>query len=100
MHDNERTATAKQVAMQMTTDEGAFICNVDKVDLAKIETKRAGTFIVAHCVIRLDAMFEGQFEIHRTKMIEASSIDYHQVFCKKTNYVSLRGLRIVRKGRV
>jgi len=71
------------VAMQLSTDEGAFICNVDEADVAKIVTRESGAFIIIHCAIRLDAMFRGQYEIHRTKMIETSSIDHHQEFLKR-----------------
>jgi hypothetical protein len=82
---------AKKVAMQLTTDEGAFICNVDEADIAKMSIRDAGTFIIVHHVIRLDAMFEGLYEIHRTKMIETSSIDSHHRFRKETR---LRPLRV------
>lgn len=71
------------VAIQLTTDEGAFICNMDEDDMAKISVKESGTFIVIHCAIRLDATFEGQYEIHRTKRIETSTIDSYQPFQKK-----------------
>ena len=50
--------------------------------------KESGIFIVIHHAIRLDAMFEGQYEIHKTKMIETSSIDFYQSFHKKTKYVT------------
>ena len=72
------------VAMQLTTDEGAFICNIDRSDVTKMAARESGTFIVIHYAIRLDAMFEGQYEIHRTKMIETSAIDFFQSFTKKS----------------
>ncbi len=76
------------VAMQLTTDEGAFICNIDESDVTKMAARESGTFIVIHHVIRLDAMFEGQYEIHRTKMVEASSIDFYRSFHKEATYTA------------
>jgi hypothetical protein len=81
-----RLTGAKMVAMQLTTDEGAFICNIDESDMTKVAARESGTFIVIHHAIRLDAMFEGLYEIHRTKMIETSSIDFYQSFHKTTTY--------------
>ena len=78
----------RMVAMQLTTDEGSFICNVDEADMAKIAMRASGTFITISCVIRLDAMFEGLYLINRTKMIEASSIDHHQKFRKSGKRVT------------
>ena len=78
-----KASKTKMVAMQLCTDEGAFIGNVDEADVAKIATRQSGAFISVHCAIRLDAMFAGQYEIHRTKLVEASSIDHHQVFLKR-----------------
>lgn len=75
---------AKMVAMQLSTDEGAFVCNVDEADITKMAARESGTFIIIHHAIRLDAMFEGQYEIHKTKMVETSSIDFYQSFHKKT----------------
>ena len=87
MIEHQPTGT-KMVAMQLTTDEGAFICNIDESDMTKMAARESGTFIVIHHAIRLDAMFEGQYEIHRTKMIETSSIDFYQSFHKKTTYAA------------
>jgi hypothetical protein len=75
---------AKMVAMQLITDEGAFVCNVDEADLTKMAAREAGTFIIIHHAIRLDAMFEGQYEIYESKMVETTSIDSYQSFHKKT----------------
>jgi hypothetical protein len=44
--------------------------------------KRPGTIVVMHYAIRVDAMFEGRYEIHRTKLIETSSIDFYESFQK------------------
>jgi hypothetical protein len=74
---------SKMVAMQLTTDEGAFICNVDELDVAKVAAKESGAFVVIHHAVRLDAMFGGQYEIHKTKIIETSSIDFYQPFHKR-----------------
>ena len=81
---------AKMVAMQLTTDEGAFICNIDELDVAKVAAKESGAFVVIHHAIRLDAMFGGQYEIHKTKIIETSSIDFYQPFHKKTKSAARR----------
>jgi hypothetical protein len=81
-------AGAKMVAMQLTTDEGAFICNIDESDMTKMAARESGTFIAIHHVIRLDAMFEGQYEIHRTKMVETSSIDFYRSFHKEAMYTA------------
>jgi hypothetical protein len=79
----EREATeTKIVAMRLITDEGAFICNIVESDIAKMAAKRPGTLVVMHYAIRLDAMFKGRYEIHRTKPIETSSIDFYQSFQK------------------
>ena len=80
------------VAMQLTTDEGAFICNVVESDVVKMAAKVPGIYVVIHCAIRLDAMFDGRYELYRTKAILTSSIDFYQSFHKKMRY-------IVRKGR-
>jgi hypothetical protein len=72
----------KMVAMQLTTDEGAFICNVNAGDVLKMAAKKSGVFVVMHCAIRLDSMFEGQYELYRTKIIEASSVDGYRPFEK------------------
>lgn len=71
------------VAMQLTTDEGAFVCNVDESDVPKMAITESGTFITVYFAIRLDAMLEGQYEIYRAKKIETSSIEFHQLFRKK-----------------
>ena len=81
---------AKMVAMQLTTDEGAFICNIDELDVAKVAAKESGAFVVIHHAIRLDAMFGGQYEIHKTKIIETSSIDFYQPFQKKSKSAARR----------
>jgi hypothetical protein len=72
----------KMVAMQLTTDEGAFIGNIVESDVVKMAAKAPGIFVVIHCAIRLDAMFDGRYEIYKTKTIEASSIDFYQSFHK------------------
>ena len=87
---------SRMVAVQLTTDEGAFICNVDETDIAKMAARESGIFILIHCAIRLDAMFEGRYEIHRTKMIEASSIEFSQSFSKGLRS-SPRKIHIVRQ---
>ena len=71
------------VAMQLATDEGAFICNIEESDIAKMAAKESGIFVVIHHAIRLDAMFEGLYEIHKTKMIETSSIDFYHPSIRK-----------------
>jgi hypothetical protein len=81
---------ANMVPIQLTTDEGVFICNMDEDDMEKISVKESGTFIVIHCAIRLDATLEGQYEIHRTKRIETSSIEACQPFQKKVRRSSAR----------
>jgi hypothetical protein len=78
-----RPGETRMVAVQLTTDEGAFICNIDESDIVKMSARESGAFVVIHCAIRIDAMYEGQYEIHRTKKIETSAIDHFQSFCKK-----------------
>jgi hypothetical protein len=80
------------VVMQLSTDEGSFICNVKESDLPKIDAGEAGTRIVMHCAIRLDAMLEGQYELHKTKVIDTSSIDFYQSLQQEAR-------RTARKGR-
>lgn len=80
----------RMVAMQLTTEDGAFICNVKASDVAKMAAKQSGSFVVIYCAIRLDAMFEGQYELYRTKTIDASSVDCYRSF-EKTR-------RALRKG--
>ena len=75
------------VAIQLSTDEGAFICNIKESDIPKIDAGETGTFVVIHCAIRLDAMCEGRYELHATKVIETSSIDFCQTLQKKARYV-------------
>lgn len=44
-----RPAENSMVAMQLTTDEGAFICNIDKSDVTKMaarESARSLSFIM------------------------------------------------------
>jgi hypothetical protein len=62
--------------VQMITKDGAFICNVRESDLSAIEAKESGTFVVVHCAIRLDTMHGELYELHETKEIEVSSIDF------------------------
>ena len=71
------------VAMRLITDEGAFIGNIVESDMAKMAAKQSGTFVLMHYATRLDAMFEGRYEIHRTKLIETSSIDFYEPFQKR-----------------
>ena len=71
------------IAIQLTCDEGAFICNIDEADIGTVAAGKSGTYVIVHCAIRLDAMLEGQYEIYRTKTMEASSIDSYQPFRKK-----------------
>ncbi len=78
-----KSAGTKMVAIQLTTDEGAFICNIDEIDVAKVAARESGAFVVIHHAIRLDAMFGDQYEIHKTKMIETGSIGFYQSFHKK-----------------
>jgi hypothetical protein len=73
----------KMIAIQLTCDEGAFICNIDEADIGTIAARKSGTYVIVHCAIRLDTMLEGQYEIYRTKTMEASSIDSYQPFRKK-----------------
>jgi hypothetical protein len=80
----------KMVAMRLTTDEGAFICNMVESDIAKVEAKEPGAHVVIYCAVRLDGMSDGRYELHRTKTIEASSIDFYQSFHKKARAVSIR----------
>jgi len=82
MEREARETEAKIVAMRLITDEGAFICNIVESDIAKMAAKRPGTLVVMHYAIRVDAMFEGRYEIHRTKLIETSSIDFYESFQK------------------
>jgi hypothetical protein len=85
----ERALTGtRMVAMQLTTDEGAFICNMHESDITKMAVREEGTFVIMHYAIRLDAMIEGQYEIHKTKVIDASTVDSYQEFHKKTRYMS------------
>jgi hypothetical protein len=79
------------VAVQLTTDEGAFICNIVESDVVKIAAKTPGTYVVIHCAIRLDAMFDGRYELYKTKTIETSSIDFYQSFQKKARDVTRKG---------
>jgi len=81
----------RMVAVQISTDEGAFICNVKESDLPKIDAGKAGTRIIIHCAIRLDAMIEGRYELHETKAIEASSIDSYQSLGRKARYLVRKG---------
>ncbi len=87
-----KPAEDRMIAMQLLTiDEGAFICNIEESDIAKMDAKESGIFVVIHYAIRLDAMFEGRYELHKTKMIETSSIDFYQSFHKKTRLMVRKG---------
>jgi hypothetical protein len=80
----------RMVAMQLTTDEGAFLCNVKANDVVKVAAKETGVFVVVYCAIRLDAMFEGQYELYRTKTIETSSVDFCRPFERKARILRKR----------
>jgi hypothetical protein len=73
------------VALQLITDEGAYICNVRERDLPKIGAGTRGTFVIIHCAIRLDAMNHGLYELYETKKIEASSIDFYRSLQRETD---------------
>ena len=79
MPGHKPTATT-MVPMQVTCDEGAFICNMSAADAARVAARESGIFVVMHYAIRLDAMFEGLYEIYRTKTIETGSIDCYERF--------------------
>ncbi len=81
---NRMPVEPRMVVVQLHTDEGAFICNVKESDLPKIDVGETGTYIVIHCAIRLDGMVEGQYELHRTKVIDTSSIDFYQPLSVKS----------------
>jgi len=88
----ERNPTeARMVAMQLTCDEGAFICNVLESDVVKMASRELGSFVVMHCAIRLDAMSGVLYEIHRIKSIETNSIDFYQPFRKRQRGVRTPG---------
>lgn len=90
----ERKMTGdRMVAMQLTTHEGAFICNMTESDVAKVVAKAPGSYVVIYCAIRLDAMFDGQYEIYKRKTIETSSIDSYQSFNKKTRSIAQRATK-------
>ena len=78
-----RPVGTKMVAIQLITDEGTFICNIDEVDFAKVAARESGEFVVLHHAIRLDAMFGDQYEIHKTKMMETGSIGFYRSFHRK-----------------
>jgi hypothetical protein len=83
----------------MGTDEGAFICNVRESDLPTIDAAERGTFVVIHCAIRLDAMIQGLYELHETKVIETTSVDYYRPLEKKARHVVHKGkLTLCAKG--
>ncbi len=75
------------VALQLDTDEGLFICNVNESDLQKIDARETGTHVVIHYAIRLDGMIDGQYELYESKVIEVSSIDFHRSLQGKRRYV-------------
>lgn len=80
----------KMVAMQLTTDEGSFICNMVQSDIVKVAAKEPGIHVVIYCAIRLDGMSEGRYELYRTKTIETISINFWQSFHKKTRVIATR----------
>ena len=73
-----RRLRSRLVAMQLSTDEGTFICNVDESDIPRMAAGQTGTFVVIHHAIRLDAMYEGHYELHETKVVETSSVDFYR----------------------
>ncbi len=75
------------VAMQLSTDEGAFICTMTRSDVARIDLKVPGNFIVIHNAIRLDGMYEGRYELHKRKQIETVSIDSYHPLGRNPLYV-------------
>jgi hypothetical protein len=77
----------RMLAMQLGTHEGAFICNVKETDLAKIDAREVGTLVIIHYAIRLDAMIEGQYELHETKAIDTSTIVFYQLLQRKLPYI-------------
>ena len=88
----EQTVTQPgMVPVQMSTDEGIFICNIKESDLQKIDVGKTGGLVVIHCAIRLDAMIEGRYELHETKIIEASSVDFYQSLGRKARYIVRKG---------
>jgi len=86
-----RRPRSRLVAMQLCTDEGAFICNVDESDIPRLVAGETGTFIVIHHAIRLDAMYEGQYELHETKVVETSSIDFYRPLQGDTGHTVRKG---------
>jgi len=75
-----KPAGTTMVPMQVTCDEGAFICNMSTADVARMAGKESGILVVMHFAIRIDAMFEGLYELYRTKAIATRSIDFYQRF--------------------
>lgn len=80
----------KMVAMRLSTDEGAFVCNMVESDIAKMAAKDPGSYVVIYCAIRLDGMSGGRYELYRTRTIETSSIDCYQCFRKKSRVIAPR----------
>lgn len=80
----------KMVAMQLTTDEGAFVCNMVESDIPKIAAKEPGIHVVIYCAIRLDAMSGGRYELYKTRTIETNSIDSYQSLSKKKRVIGTR----------
>jgi hypothetical protein len=98
----ERTPIHSQMmAVQLCTDEGAYLCNIRESDMPTIEAAKRGTFVVVHCAIRLDAMSQGLYELHETKVIETSSIDFYRSLHGKPGQLVRRGplTLCARKGR-
>ncbi len=89
----EQTAAQPRmmVAVQVSTDEGAFICNLRESDLPTIEAGEGGALIVMHCAIRLDGMIEGRYELYETKVIETSSIDCYQSLEGRVRHIIRKG---------
>lgn len=80
----------KMVAMQLTTDDGSFICNMVQSDIVKMADREPGIHVVIYCAIRLDGMSNGRYELYKTKTIETISINFWQSFHKKTRGIATR----------
>jgi len=95
----QTAAQPRMVPVQLSTHEGAFICNVKESDLPKIDAGETGTLVVIHCAIRLDAMIEGRYELHETKVIETSSVDFYQSLERRVRYVVRKGRPMLHGGK-
>ncbi len=92
-------AGSEMVAIQLITDDGAFVCNVNKRDMAAMAIKESGTFVTIYHAIRVDAMFEDRYETHRSKMIETSSIAFYQSFSGKwVHHMGSLSRRLMKEG--